>query len=263
MTFTVNGYFCYMATIYGVINQKGGVGKTSLVQNVGFELARAEHPTLLVDLDPQSNLTQGFGLQPGDMPLTIYDAMQNPEDAAETVQQVRPNLGLIPANLFLAGAEKEFGQAAFGRTTRLRDVLDVLKGQYSYIFIDSPPSLGFFTVNALTAADKVIIPMECEYYAYLMIEPVMKFIQEARKENPGLTVSAIVPTKYDSRTSLSDSVLKAARNTYGSLVTETIIPRNVRIGEAPIEGKSVYELERTSSGAVAYGALTEELVKHG
>ena len=252
-----------MAIISAVINQKGGVGKTSLVQNVGFELARDGQRTLLIDFDPQSNLTQGFGLSPAELELTVYDAMVNPEDSPATVQQIRKNLGLIPASLHLAGAEREFGQAAFGRTTKLKDVLDVLGSAYDHILIDSPPSLGFFSINALRAANRVIIPMECEFYAFLMIEPVMEFVKEARKENSNLTISAIVPTKFDSRTSLSESVLDAVRNKYGSLVTTTVIPQNVRIGEAPIEGKAVYELERTSKGAVAYYELTKELQHHG
>lgn len=252
-----------MAIIYGAINQKGGVGKTSLVQNVGSEFALAGHPTLLIDFDPQANLTQGFGIQPEKLEYTVYHAMLNPAESASMVINLREGLDLLPADLTLAGAEQEFSQAPFGRTTKLRKALEPLEANYAYILIDCPPSLGFFTVNALAAADGVIVPMQCEYYAYLMIKRTLSFVEMAQQENSSLQVSAIVPTMYDARTGLSEGVVDAARETYPQWVTQTIIPRNVSIATAPMEGKTVREYDSRSTGAATYQALAKELLENG
>ena len=252
-----------MATKQATINQKGGVGKTSLVQNVGYEYSKNGRRTLLVDFDPQSNLTQGFGLDPAEERPTVYQAMISPTRSKEFVVNVRPHLDLLPSSLDLAGAEREFNQTPFGRTSKLKSVLRHLEDAYDYILIDSPPSLGFYTVNALVAADEVLIPMQCHFYAFKMIPPVLAFVHEAQQENPGLHVAAIIPTMYDARTSLSEGVVDAARRQYGDLVSQTIIPANVRIADAPIHGIPVWEHDPKSAGAEAYAALAKELLNHG
>lgn len=246
-----------------VINQKGGVGKTSLVQNVSYELSQAGYRTLMVDFDPQSNLTQGFGVNPEDERPTVYDALLHPEKTASYILNVRNNLDLLPSNLNLAGAEREFSQVPFGRTTKLKHAIDAIEKNYNYILIDSPPSLGFYTVNALIAANEVLIPMQCHFYAFKMIAPVLAFIQEAQVENPKLKVAAIIPTMFDGRTSLSEGVMGAVRKQYNDLVTTTFIPSNVRIADAPIAGLAVREHDPKSAGALAYMELTKELIARG
>ena len=252
-----------MPRILATINQKGGVGKTSLVQNVGYELSLAKYRTLLVDFDPQSNLTQGFGLNPGEERPTTYDALLSPGHAERAIVTVRERLDLLPSDLNLAGAEREFSQVPFGRTSKLKSILETVEERYDYILIDSPPSLGFYTVNALIAATEVIIPMQCHFYAFKMIAPVLGFVEEARQEIPILSVLAIIPTMYDTRTSLSEGVLDAVRKQYGSLVTDTIIPTNIRIADAPISGLAVKEHDPRSTGAEAYATLTQELIARG
>ena len=160
-------------------------------------------------------------------------------------------------------AEREFSQVPFGRTSKLKSVIETIQDAYDYILIDSPPSLGFYTVNALIAADEVIIPMQCHYYAFKMIEPVLNFVEEAKQENDKLRVSAIIPTMFDARTSLSEGVLDAARKQYKGLITDTIIPANIRIADAPIAGLAVREHDSKSTGAEAYTTLTKELIARG
>ncbi len=246
-----------------VINQKGGVGKTSLVQNVSYELSQAGYRTLMVDFDPQSNLTQGFGLNPEDERPTVYDALLHPEKTASYILNVRNNLDLLPSNLDLAGAEREFSQVPFGRATKLKHVIDTVKNDNRYILIVSPPSLGFYNFNSLIAANEVLIPMQCHFYAFKMIAPVLAFIKEAQQENLNLKVSAIIPTMFDVRTSLSEGVMGAVRKQYGELVTKTFIPFNIRIADAPISGLSVREHDAKSAGAQAYLELTKELIARG
>jgi chromosome partitioning protein len=248
--------------IIAVVSQKGGVGKTSLVQNVGAELAQAGHYTLLVDYDPQSNLTTGWGLDPDTDRPTIYDAMLFPDRVTECIINLRPHLDLIPSDLNLAGAELQFA-GDFDRNGKLKAALATGASRYRYILIDTPPSLGFYVGNALVAAQQVIIPLQCQYYALKALQPVFDIVKRAQSVNPGLHVSAIIPTMYDARNSLSEPVVQAARTQYTKLVTRTMIPINVRVADAPIHGLPVREHDPHSSGATAYAELAKELFTNG
>lgn len=251
-----------MTRIIAAVSQKGGVGKTSFVQNVGAELAQAGHQVLLIDFDPQANLTIGWGLDPADDRPTIYKAMLEPAQSQRCIVQIRAHLDLIPADLDLAGAERQFA-GDFDRNDKLRDTLTSIQGRYQFILIDCPPSLGFYTANALIAATEAVIPLQCQFYAFKMLDPVLALIEQARKGNTQLKVSAIVPTMFDLRNSLSEPVVNAARERFGDLITRTIIPVNVRIADAPIHGLSVSEHDPKSTGANAYRKLAEELVNRG
>ena len=251
-----------MSHVIAVASQKGGVGKTSLTQNLGAELARSGHRVLVVDFDPQSNLTSGWGLDPAADRPTVYTAMLHPERAPACVIQHRPNLDLLPANLDLAGAELQF-MGAVDRNIKLQDALAPLVSAYEYVLIDGPPSLGFFTVNALVAADEVLIPLQCQVYAYKAIDQLLVIIDQVRKLHPPLTVSGVVLTMYDVRNSLTISVEETARQRFGDLVYKTTIPVNVRIAEAPLEGVSVGEYEPDSRGADAYRQLAKEMIDRG
>lgn len=248
--------------IYAVISQKGGVGKTSLVQNVGAELAAAGHATLLVDYDPQSNLTTGWGLDPDAERLTVYDAMLNPDQSARSVVNLRPHLDLMPSNLNLAGAELQFA-GDFDRNGKLKAALSTVAGAYRYILIDTPPSLGFYVGNALVAAQRVVIPLQAQFYALKALQPVFDIVRRAQAVNSGLHVYAIVPTMYDARNSLSEPVIQSARSQYTQLVTRSMIPVNVRVADSPIHGLPVREHDPHSSGATAYAELTKELFTDG
>jgi chromosome partitioning protein len=248
--------------IYAIVSQKGGVGKTSLVQNVGAELAAAGRDTLLIDFDSQANLTQGWGLDPGEDRPTIYDALLNPARAAGAVISLRPRLDLIPANLDLAGAELQFA-ADFDRNGKLKAAIKGIVHRYTHVLIDTPPTLSFLTSNALIAAQRVIIPLQCQFYALKALAPVFDIVQRAAQVNEGLQVYTIVPTMYDSRNSLSGPVVDAARAEYADLVSRTVIPVNVRIADAPIHGLPVREHDELSTGASAYQQLVEELFTNG
>lgn len=251
-----------MTRIFAVVSQKGGVGKTSLVQNLGAELARAGHRVLLVDFDPQSNLTTGWGLDPGIAPGTVYDAMSQPEEAEETIVNLRQGLDLIPANLDLAGAELAFINA-IDRNTRLRKALQPVIDDYDIVLVDGPPSLGFFTVNALAAANEIVIPLQVHPYAYKAVDQLLTIVQQVQEINPDLRLTGIALTMYDRRNSLTAAIEDAARQRFGELVFQTVIPINVRVAEATLDGISVGEYEAMSAGAQAYEALAKEVMERG
>lgn len=251
-----------MTRVVAVVSQKGGVGKTSLVQNLGAALARTGRWTLLVDFDPQSNLTTGWGLDPGEERPTIYDAMTEPEMASQCVFPLRDRLDLLPANLDLAGAELAFIQSV-DRNYKLRKALEPLADDYDVILIDGPPSLGFFTVNALVAATEVIVPLQVHPYAYKAIDQLLNIVSQVQDINPGLDLTGFVLTMYDQRNSLTGAIEDTARQRFDGLVFESVIPINVRIAEATLEGISVREYEESSAGAHAYAALAEEVIKRG
>jgi len=251
-----------MTRIMAIVSQKGGVGKTSLVQNLGAELARQGQMTLLVDLDPQSNLTTGWGVDPYEERFTIYDAMINPEQATSCVMEIRPNLYLMPANLDLAGAELAFINA-IDRNTKLRKALAPIASHFDFILIDGPPSLGFFTVNALAAATEILIPLQVHPYAYKALDQLMGIVEQVTEINPSLSLGGIVLTMYDQRNSLTSAIEEAARQRFPQLVFNTVVPINVRIAEATLDGVSVGEYEASSSGAQAYRALALEVLDYG
>jgi chromosome partitioning protein len=251
-----------MTRIMAIVSQKGGVGKTSLVQNLGAELARQGQLTLLVDLDPQSNLTTGWGVEPNEDRPTIYDAMTEPGRATNIILELRDNLYLMPANLDLAGAELAFINA-IDRNTKLRKALAPIAHHFDVILIDGPPSLGFFTVNALAAANEILVPLQVHPYAYKALDQLMGIVEQVGEINPALSLGGIVMTMYDQRNSLTAAIEDAARQRFPNLVFDTVVPINVRIAEATLDGISVGEYEASSSGARAYRALAMEVITRG
>jgi chromosome partitioning protein len=246
--------------VYAVASQKGGVGKTSLVQNLGYELALAGKKVLLIDFDPQSNLTMGFGLEPHELEETIYTALVDPDDTKDAIVNIRKNLDLIPASLDLAGAELAFAGAILDGYSKLSSVMKKIKG-YDMVLIDCPPTLGFFTINALAAATDVLIPLQTHAYAYKAIDQILPIIEQVKERaNPKLELSGIVLTMFDVRNNLSIAVAQEARNRFDKLVFENVVPVNVRVAESPLDGKAVAEIDAESRGSVAYRAIAEEVL---
>ncbi len=255
--------------IITIANQKGGVGKTTSVLNIGVYLASAGKKVLLLDLDPQGNLTSGLGIrlkkENGDKLPSIYDVLIGKQKVTEVFLLTNvENLYIIPANISLAGAEIELVNQ-ISRESKLKGVLSEIKDQYDYIIIDSPPSLGLLTINALVASDKVIVPVQCEYYALEGISQLLDTIKLVKDSlNPKLDFDGIVLTMYDSRTKLSESVATDVKNFFPNQTFKSIIPRNVKLSEAPSFGKSIKEYDDNSTGANAYKELVEEFVsKYG
>jgi chromosome partitioning protein len=252
-----------MTKIYAIVNQKGGVGKTTSVINIAAFLAGSGRRTLVVDIDPQANATSGFGLNKYELPHSIYDLLLEEAVFAEVVYKHElPNLEMLPSNPALSGAEVELVNA-IGREYRLQKGLAEVNGRFDYVLIDCPPSLGLLTVNALTAArDGVIIPVQCEYLALEGLAQLAQTIELVRKYlNPNLTIRGLVMTMYDGRTNLSREVVEEVRKHFPGKVFRTIVPRNIRLSEAPSYGQPISVYAPSSPGALAYQVLTAELVK--
>jgi chromosome partitioning protein len=247
-----------MTRTIAVASQKGGVGKTSMVQNLGLELARLGSRVLLVDFDPQSNLTIGFGFDADAERLTVFDALQDPSKAKETILEVRPKLDLIPASLDLAAAELTFVNAITDRHAKLKNMLTQCD-DYDIVLIDCPPSLGFFTVNGLSAATEVLIPLQCHVYPFKALDQLLPIVEEVQRVNPDLSLGGIALTMWDPRNNLTQAVEENVRTRFGKRVFKTQIPINVRVAEAPLDGLCVTELEASSKGAIAYAALAREV----
>ena len=252
------------ARVIAVANQKGGVAKTTTTINLGASLALAGHRVLLVDLDPQGNLTSGVGQknQRGHAG-TAYEALTSDTvDAREYVTSTGVDyLSLIPADRDLTGAEIELVGMP-GRERRLSRLLDSLRNDYDYVFIDSPPSLGLLTLNALVAADAVLIPLNCEYFALEGIAELTATIERVRQAlNPALAIEGVLLTMYDDRTNLGQQVSANIREFFGERVYQTVIPRNIRLGEAPSHGVPVILYDARSKGAEAYVALAHEFMR--
>ena len=243
-----------------VANQKGGVGKTTTAVNLGAALAELAYRVLVVDLDPQGNATTGLGINARNLQSSIYDVLLNDlplEDCIEPTA-VR-NLFLAPATIDLAGAEIEL-VPAFSRELRLRRALERLGDDYDFVFIDCPPSLGLLTVNGLAAATEVVVPIQCEYYALEGLGQLLRNVELVQRNlNPTLELGAIILTMYDARTKLSDQVTKEVRRHFGTKVCRNIVPRTVRLSEAPSFGQPIIVFDSTSRGAIAYRELAKEV----
>ena len=251
-----------MSRVIAIANQKGGVGKTTTAINLGASLAVAEKRTLVVDIDPQGNATSGLGLEQRETRPTVYDVLVGERSAEGSVAQGLhfPYLDLIPSTRDLVGAEIELVQAP-QRERILRRALEPLRDRYDYILVDCPPSLGLLTLNTLTAADSVLIPIQCEFYALEGLSQLLNTIRLVQKGlNPGLDIEGVLLTMYDRRLNLSRQVAAEAREYFGGKVYKTAIPRNVRLAEAPSFGQPIVLYDVLSHGAQAYLALAKELL---
>src|ERR1043166_7721349 len=250
-----------MAKIIAVANQKGGVGKTTTAVNLAAVIANWGHKVLLVDADPQGNATSGIGIQRGSFRKNLYHSLVLDEPvSAITIASPVTSLSVIPASKDLAGAEIELVEIA-QRETRLRRVLAPIDPSYDYIIIDCPPSLGLLTLNALTAAKSLLVPFQCEYYALEGVTELFDTLARIRRlHNPGLMIEGLLLTMFDERTNLSAAVASDLRDFYGLQVFQTVIPRNVRLAEAPSYGKPIITYDAHSKGAEAYSQLAREIV---
>jgi chromosome partitioning protein len=251
-----------MGRIFAITNQKGGVGKTTTAVNVAAGLASLEKRVLLIDLDPQGNATMGSGIDKRTLEKTIYHLLLGQADGNDVrLRAERAGYDILPANRDLAGAEVELVDEPL-REYRLKHGLVPLAADYDYIFIDCPPALNLLTVNALTAAQAVMIPMQCEYYALEGLSDLVNTVKKVKaKLNPGIEIAGLLRAMFDPRNSLAQQVSEQLKRHFGNKVYDAMIPRNVRVAEAPSHGLSVLAYDRTSKGAQAYINLAREIVQ--
>jgi chromosome partitioning protein len=252
-----------MGTVYAIANQKGGVGKTTTAVNLAACVAEAGYESLLIDIDPQSNATLGLGIDKNTRP-SVYDALVGDRSLAEAVAPSGiEHLGVVPAGPDLAGATVELPRLA-GSENRLREALAPLRDRYAFLFLDCPPSLGPLTVNALVAADRVIVPVQAEYFALEGLAGLLDTLSLVQREmNPRLTVAGMLLTMHDGRTKLAQDVEREVRQHFPQLVFDTVIPRNVRVGEAPSFGRPVIHYDPHCAGSDAYFELAKEVAARG
>jgi chromosome partitioning protein len=253
-----------LGRIIAVTNQKGGVGKTTTSVNLGACLAYIGQKVLLVDIDPQGNATSGAGVEKGDVHQCIYDVLVDDVDVNETIKQSKvENLSIVPATISLAGAEIEL-VPTISREVRLKKALEKVKDEYDYIIIDCPPSLGLLTINALTASDAVVIPVQCEYYALEGLSQLLSTVRLVQKHlNHELMIDGVLLTMLDARTNLGIQVIEEVKKYFQDKVYRTIIPRNVRLSEAPSHGEPIIIYDAKSRGAEVYLDLAKEVVANG
>ncbi len=252
-----------MTRIYTLVNQKGGVGKTTTAINLGAYLAKLDQRVLIVDIDPQANATSSLGVEKNNVSISTYDALLSGDVPASSILfNERLQLSLLPSSPSLAGAEVELVEED-GREFRLRDALDSFKGKYDYILIDCPPSLGLLTVNGLVAAkDGVLIPVQCEYLALEGLGQITQTIERVQSSLfPKLRVRGVILTMFDSRTNLASDVVKEVNNHFPGLVFKSVVPRSIRLAEAPSYGLPISSYAPSSVGAQAYESLAKELLK--
>ena len=252
-----------MAKIFAVANQKGGVGKTTTAVNLSASLGSLDKKVLLVDCDPQGNASSGLGINKSELEHTVYDVLINDFDTKSALVETPYNVSVLPANMELAGAEVELVNLE-QRENKMRFALDKVRDDFDFILIDCPPSLGLLTVNALTAADAVIIPIQCEFYALEGVTQLLNTVEMVRSQlNPLLSIDGFIMTMFDSRTRLSKQVVEEVFDNFGGLLYDTLIQRSVKLSEAPSYGQPIIAYDQFSKSAEMYVNLAKEVIERG
>lgn len=251
-----------MAKVIAVVNQKGGVGKTTSAVNIAAAVGMKGKKVLLVDIDPQGNATSGFGLNKRELEKSSYDVIINGTAAREVIKDTEfEGVSILPANMNLAGAELELVDSA-KRESNLKNALTLVKGEYDFIFLDCPPSLGLITLNGLCAADTVLVPIQCEYYALEGLSQLISTVRQVKRlYNPMLEIEGVLLTMYDGRLNLTNQVVEELKRFFPKKVYATPIPRNVKLSEAPSYGQPVMYYDKRSKGAEAYLAVADEFLR--
>jgi len=250
-----------MARIIAIANQKGGVGKTTTTVNLAAALARTPQRVLLVDLDPQGNATMGSGVDKRELGASATDVLLGEVPIAKAIVRTEEGYDLLPGNIDLTAAEIQLMDLD-NRELRLKHALEISRGKYDFILIDCPPALSLLTLNALTAADSVLVPMQCEYYALEGLTALLQTIDALKgRLNPGLEIEGVLRTMFDVRNNLANAVSTELTHHFGDLVFRTIIPRNVRLAEAPSHGRSIVNYDKASRGGIAYLGLAGEVLR--